>query len=350
MLRKLITFTILFSSCSLLVSSLSGCSSSSKSTSPIKRTELLMGTPITLTLYDTQDTTLLDESFAHIAQLENDLSLNKSGTLLTSLNAKSGKESLVVTDALYDIVSRGLYYSELTSGAFDMTVGPLVKLWSIGLPEARIPSEAEIQATLPLINYQRVVLDEATQSIYLTQEGMALDLGSIAKGYTADAVASFLKDKGVAHAIIDLGGNIYTLGTKPDGSMWRVGVQDPFNPRNNIVGSIEVANKSIVTSGIYERYYEENGVKYHHLLDPTTGYPFDNELAGVTIISDLSIDGDALSTSVFALGLEEGMSFIESIEGVDAIFITKDYKIYITKGLQDSFSFAQEGTFTLIEH
>lgn len=332
-----------------LVTSLGGCASPTTESTSIKRTEILMGTPITLTLFNTSDTSILDEAFELIKNLENELSLNQSNTLLTTLNAQSGKSPVEVTKDLYTIVERGLYYSQLTSGAFDLTVGPLVKLWSIGLPEARVPSQAEIDNVLPLIDYNQVALLPETTSIYLKKPHMALDLGSIAKGYTADRLVDFLKDKGIKHALIDLGGNIYTVGTKPDGSLWRVGIQDPFNPRNTVVGAIGVANQSVVTSGIYERFIEKDGISYHHLLDPKTGYPFDNQLAGVTIISDFSIDGDALSTSVFALGLEKGLPFIESLDGIEAIFITKDREIYTTSGLKDRFSFTQTDTFTLVE-
>ena len=321
-----------------------GCTSKtdSSNTSPLKRTELLMGTTVSVTLFDHQDEAILDDAFSLVKELENELSLNKESTLLTELNASSGIAPFKVNDTLFDIVQKGVYYSELTHGSFDLSVGPIVKLWSIGLPEARVPSQAEIDAALPLIGYKNIILDEAESTIYLKKPNMQLDLGGIAKGYTADALADLLSSKGVEHALIDLGGNIYTLGTKVDGSLWKVGIQDPFESRNNTVGYISVANQSIVTSGIYERYLEADGKKYHHILDPSTGYPFDNDLAGITIISDKSVDGDALSTSVFSKGLQEGIDFVHSLPGIDAIFITKDSKVYITDGLKGNFVLTNE--------
>jgi thiamine biosynthesis lipoprotein len=146
----------------------------------------------------------------------------------------------------------------------------------------------------------------------------------------------------VKSAIIDLGGNVFALGNRPDGKLWKIGIQDPFEQRGQIIGSIEVKDKSIVTSGIYERFIEKDGKKYHHILNPFNGYPFDNELAGVTIVSDKSIDGDALSTTVFSKGLKGGMEFIEKIQGTEAIFVTKDKEVYITSGLKNNFKITKE--------
>lgn len=171
---------------------------------------------------------------------------------------------------------------------------------------------------------------------------MKIDLGGIAKGYTADVITDILKENGVEHALVDLGGNIYALGNNPEGRPWKIGVQNPFDSRGKIVGYVPVENKSVVTSGIYERYIEKDGKKYHHILNPFTGYPYDNELAGITIISDKSIDGDALSTSVFSKGLEGGMKFIEKLPNIEAVFVTKDNKVYITSGLKNTFKLTNE--------
>ncbi|MGL4738733.1 MAG: FAD:protein FMN transferase [Cellulosilyticaceae bacterium] len=321
--------------------SLSGCmatsSPSPESSSPLKQTQFMMGTTITISLFDHQNEETLTKAFERISTLENELSINKENTLLDEVNDASGSQSIAVNKDMFDVIKHGLYYSELTDGSFDITVGPLVSLWRIGFPEARVPSTSEIKAALPLINYKNVTLDETQHTVYLTQPGMQIDLGGIAKGYAADEVVQVLKDNGVAHAIVDLGGNVYTLGSKVDGSPWKVGVQDPFNPRGAIIGYIPLTNKSAVTSGIYERFLEADGKKYHHILDPETGYPFSNEIVGVTIISETSMDGDALSTSVFSKGIEDGLAFVNALEGIDAIFISKDHKVYVTDGIKDQF-------------
>ena len=322
---------------------LSGCTSSSDETSTdtseviFRDNQFLMGTSVNLSVYGYEDASILDRAFEHIQFLEDTLSLNQSNTLLETVNQNAGLEAIPVTAHLFDVVEKGLYYSDLTDGSFDITIGPLVKLWNIGFPEARVPSASEIEAVLPLIDYSKIQLDDTTQSVFLQDVGMQLDLGGIAKGYAADQIVELFKESGVAHALIDLGGNLYTLGTKPDGSLWKVGVQDPFKPRGEIIGYMEVADKSIVTSGIYERFLDDNGKTYHHILDPSSGYPFENEIAGVTIVSDTSIDGDALSTSVFSKGVADGMAFINTLEGVDALFITKDREVYMTDGLKETF-------------
>lgn len=320
-----------------------GSKNTQKTSNPLSRTEFLLGTVVKVSLYDHGSEELLDLSMNKLRELENTLSINKTGTLIDEINAQAGLSPVKVDEATYQVIEKGLEYSQLTNGAFDITIGPVVKLWNIGFPEARVPSDEEIKETLPRVGFDKVILNPNDSTVYLTEKGMSLDLGGIGKGFAADEVATLLKEHGVKHAIIDLGGNLYTLGDKPGDQLWSIGVQDPFNPRGKIIGRLKVANKSIVTSGIYERYLEdEEGNKYHHILDPKTGYPYENQIAGVTIISDFSTDGDALSTAVFAMGVEEGLEFVESLGGVDAIFITLDSKVYTTTGVKESFTLTNE--------
>ena len=166
---------------------------------------------------------------------------------------------------------------------------------------------------------------------------MQLDLGGIAKGYAADEVVKILKQEGIRSAIIDLGGNIYALGSKNSDNNWKVGIQDSFSDRGKVIGAVEVFDKTVVTSGIYERFIEEDGVRYHHILNPKTGYPYETDIAGVSIIADNSIDADALSTLTFTKGVKEGLKFVENLDNVDAIFITNDKKIYLTENIKDNF-------------
>ena len=165
-----------------------------------------------------------------------------------------------------------------------------------------------------------------------------MDLGGIAKGYIADQVKEFLISGGASGGIIDLGGNILAFGRKPDGSDFRIGIQDPFGGRGSSIGVLTMKEGSLVTSGIYERFFEQNGRKYHHIFDVRTGYPVDNSLAGVSIMTQESAAGDALSTAVFALGLEKGMALVEGMDGVEAIFITRDKEVYISSGIRESFT------------
>ncbi|VYU18988.1 FAD:protein FMN transferase [Clostridium tertium] len=316
---------------------ITSCSKNKASQEPLSKSEILMGTTVTVTLYDSNDSKILDKVFNKVKELESTLSINENGTLVDEINENAGIKPVKVDDDTYTLIEKGLEYSNLSNGLFDISVGPIVKLWSIGLPEARVPSLEEIQAKLPLVNYKDVELNDSDKTVYLKNKGMMLDLGGIAKGYTADVISSILTDEGVESAIINLGGNIFTHGKKVNGSDWKIGIQDPFSERGGIIGTLTTSNKSVVTSGIYERYIEEDGVRYHHILNPSTGYPYDNEIAGITIVSDKSIDGDALSTSVFAMGVEEGMKFVNSQSGIDAIFVTKDNKIYLTNEVKNIF-------------
>lgn len=302
----------------------------------ITKTNYIMGTVIKLSIYDDVDEKIFEESFDVIRNIESKMSLNIADSEVNSLNNKGFNEFVGISDQTLFVLEKSMEYSKLSDGYFDVTIGPLVELWGIGSDKARIPSSDEIKDSISKIDYKDVQIDG--NKVKLNKDNMVIDLGAIAKGYAADEVASFLKSKGVNRAIIDLGGNIYTLGSKEKNIPWTVGVQDPFNEtRGDFIGVVKASDKSVVTSGVYERYLEQGGKKYHHILDPFTGYPIDNELMSVTIISDNSIDGDALSTTVFALGVQKGYELIKSLEGIDAIFITKDKEIYLTPNASDNF-------------
>lgn len=315
-----------------------GCSKSKVPAEPTKKTALVLGTVCTITLYDSDDTAIIDKAIARLSELEDILSINKTGTELDKVNEMSGIEPVKVSSDTLNVVKKGLEYSALSKGTMDITVGPLVKLWGIGTDWAAVPSQDDIDKAKNLINYEDVIIDETNSTIFLKNPGMIIDLGAIAKGYAADEVVKILKEDGVKSAIVNLGGNIFVLGKKVDGSDWTVGVQNPENDGEATIGYVTVDNKSVVTSGVYERYFEEDGKKYHHILSPETGFPYENEILGVSILSNTSIDGDSLSTTLFALGIEEGLKLIESIDGVDAIFVTRDHKLHMTKGFEEIFT------------
>lgn len=332
-LKKYIASTLTMIS---TISLFSGCSNNTLK-EPLTRTELFMGTVITITLYDQGSDKVLDKAFNRVKEIEELVSINDGETELTEVNKNAGVKPVSVSEDTYEMVKVGLGYSEDSSGSFDIAVGPLVKLWSIGLPEAKVPTSEEIVQVLDDVDYKKIKLNDDEKTIFLEKEGMMLDLGAVAKGYTADEIVEVLDEEGVNSAIVDLGGNIFALGSKKDNSNWRIGVQNPLSDRGETLGVIEVVDKSIVTSGVYERFIEKDGVKYHHILNPKTGYPYENEIAGVSIISDKSIDGDCLSTLIFSLGVDKGLEFVNSINGAEAIFVTKDKKVYLTTGMKDNF-------------
>ncbi|MDL4840490.1 FAD:protein FMN transferase [Aquibacillus rhizosphaerae] len=302
---------------------------------PFKETAFLMGTVVTVKIYDKEKESVLKPVFKRIHDLANQINAEESESEIDKVNEKAGVEPVEVSSDIYNLVKAGKQHSTKSNGSFDITIGPLTSLWHIGYEDARKPEQSEIDDVLPLIDYEKVELIDQEQTVFLKEKGMRLDLGAIAKGFIADEVVEVLKENGVTTAIIDLGGNIYVMGNNPSGEAWNVGIQDPFSARGEIVGKVRQSNRSVVTSGIYERFLEVDGIKYHHLLNPGDGYPFMNDLAGVSIISEQSIDGDALSTTVFSKGLVDGLEYLENISGVEAIFISTDKKVYTTSGLQD---------------
>jgi thiamine biosynthesis lipoprotein len=223
-------------------------------------------------------------------------------------------------------------YAALSAGRFDPSVGPLVDLWGIGSESARVPGNDEIRTVLPLVNYRGIQVDPEANTITLENEGMAVDLGAIAKGWIADRMIDYLRENGEEHILANLGGNVMVSGGKPDGKPFKIGMQNPLSDRGEYLGIFSLTDGSVVSSGIYERFMESDGVRYHHILDTVNGYPADNGLASVTVISDHSVDGDALSTTLFILGIDEGFKLLDSLPGIEAAFTTKDNRVVMTSG------------------
>lgn len=308
---------------------LSGCQAK-QSAGETTRTEFVLGTVCALRI-DRPNDAAMDEAFERLAQLEALLTVNKEGSQIDAVNAAAGKNPVKVGPEAMTIIKRGLHYAELSNGGFDPSVGPLVKLWGIGSDHARLPSKAEIDKAKALINYKDIVLDEAASTVYLKRPGMALDLGSATKGYAADEVRAILVRHGVKSGIIDLGGNILVIGKKDKRTPWHVGLQDPDAERGNYIGIASLDDCTMVTSGVYERYFIENGVRYHHILSPFTGYPVQNGLTSVTIITKKSFDADGVTTMLFILGPEKGMELAQKL-GIDVIMLDDQKRIFMTPG------------------
>ena len=324
-----------------------GCSS--KDEVPKEKTETVLGTVCTVKLYDHIDDKIFDKVFDRFEDIERKMTINKEDSEIIKVNQAAGKEYVKVSEDTFEVIEKGLYYSRLYD-KFDITIGPLVKLWNISFDnasKAQIPKDSEIKEKLKLVNHDNILLDETNKAVMLKEKGMMLDLGGIAKGYAADEAIKILKANGVQHAIVNLGGNVMTLGSKPDGSNWIIAVQHPFSKRGTSIGTVKVTDKTVVTSGIYERYIKSGDKIYHHIIDTSTGYPVDNNLLSVTIITDKSVNGDGLS-KIFALGVDKGKEFLKAFKGTEAIFITKDNKIYITPGLKGVFTLT-DSSFELVE-
>jgi len=311
-----------------------GCQKDAQSVTdqPLARSELLLGTVCKITIYDKPTDKAFTAAFERIARIEAEMTLHSADSEIAHVNAKAGLAPVAVSDDTFAVIKEALRIAALSSGAFDPTIGPLVQAWDIGGDNPRKPAQEEIDRLVGLIDWRLVVLDERAKTVYLPKKGMVLDLGGIAKGYAADEVAEVLADHGVKRAIINLGGNVLTVGQKADGSPWRIGIQNPDEERGGSALILQIDATSLVTSGPYERYFDLDGVRYHHILNPRSGYPVESDFTSVSIVMDSSFTADALSTAVYSLGLERGMALIESLEGVEAIFLTNDHRILYTTG------------------
>lgn len=330
---------------------LSACGSESKiNTQAYNDTEFLMGTYVSLSIYDDGKEAVLEQGFAEVRDLADRITGETMESEISKINSAAGKEPVVVSEEVYELIKIAADYSDTLDGQFNYAIGPITNLWRIGFDDARKPSQEEIDDALQRVDFNKVSFNDNDRSVYLEEAGMELDLGAIAKGYITDKVKNLFEAEGVTTAIIDLGGNVYVMGASPvrEGDVWNVGIQDPFAERGESIGSTEQSNRSIVTSGIYERFLEVDDKVYHHLMNPKTGYPFDNEIAGVSIISETSVDGDATSTLVFALGVEEGLKYVNGREDIEAVFVSKDKEVYLSDGLKDNFQLLKD-EYTIVE-
>lgn len=304
---------------------------------PISATFYVYDTVATIKIYDEKATEQnIDEIRDLLSKIDLELSRTNKYSDLYKVNAASGKEAVKVSQGTFDVVKLALSYAEETDGLLDPSIGPLINLWDIGHEGAKVPDKDDLETARKLTDYRKVVLDEANLTIKLEEPGMVLDLGSIGKGYAADQVAKYMHDHDLNSALINLGGSsINAVGGKPDGADWNVGLQDPVKSRGSQLGTVKINNETIDSSGVYERFFMEDGVRYHHILDPRTGYPTQNGLMSITIVSDNATDADALSTAAFVMGLKDGMAYIEKQPGIEAFFILDDNSIHATSGLKD---------------
>lgn len=252
-----------------------------------------------------------------------------SPTIATSEVSKINQahgDPVSVSGETADLIRLAVKYCDLSEGKFDITVASATDLWEFhDNKEGKMPDAEALAEAVSHIDYRCVQVDGDT--VTLTDPQAKIDLGGIAKGYIADRLKEYLKDQGIEHALINLGGNMLALGGRYDGTDFQIGIQKPFAKDGTILTSLAVSDRSVVSSGNYERYFEKDGVIYHHILDPDTGYPIQNDLYQVTILSDSSVEGDALSTACYALGLEKGMKLIRTMEGVEAVFVTDEFEV-----------------------
>lgn len=294
-----------------------------------------------ITTFGKLDQTVYDELWNAMDTIDNTMSTNQANSFVKAINDAAGISPVVVPDDVFYVVEKALEFSD-RSNKFDVSIGPVVALWGIGTDSPKLPDKSQVDEKVALMDYKKIQLNKDEKSIYLPVAGMMIDLGAIAKGFAADRAKEILIKNKVKQGIINFGGNIHTIGTKQNSKPWQIGIQHPDQSRGAYIGIMPLSEKTIVTSGIYERYFEENGKRYHHLLDTSTGYPINNGLVSVSVISKLSIDADALSTLIFAEGLERGLAFIESMDNIEAIFVTTNNQIYLSSGVKNLFQLSDD--------
>ncbi len=315
----------------LLLLLLSGCGKEKAET----LTVFAMDTVMQMTVYGDQAAEAIAVAEQEIYRLDRMFSLANADSELSAINAAAGKETVTVSEETAYLLQRSRELTEETGGAFDLTIAPLVQTWGFLSEDPHVPEQEEIDAALSLID-AAAVWQENT-SVYLEKEGMAVDFAGIAKGYLGDHLANVLREQGIDCAMLALGGNVRAVGTKTDGSAWRVAVQDPQNAERGI-GILDVIDCSVITSGGYQRYFEENGQVYQHILDPATGYPVTNDLLSVTIISEDGTRADALSTALFVMGKEKAIDFWQEKQDFEFIIVTVDNEVLVSEGLQEGFT------------
>lgn len=290
---------------------------------PLSRTQILLDTQVTITLYDQPSSNILDECFEICKKYELLLSRTNPESELYKLNHQDKNESIRISDELAKVIQIGLDYSEMSNGNFDITVGRLIDLWDFKATQPVVPKQSDIAQALTTVSYKNINLDN--NIISFSNPDTIIDLGAVAKGYIGDQIKDYLVKQGINSAIINLGGNVLCVGKKGTDD-FRIGITDPQG--NDDIIRLNIDDLSVVTSGIYQRYFEADGNYYHHILSPQTGYCYNNGLASVSIISDDSVDGDALSTVCFTLGLDQGLKMINGMNGVEAIFIDINNSIF----------------------
>lgn len=311
----------------------------SRNSQPITVTDYKLNTYVTVTIYDSTDTALLDECMALCDKYEMIFSRTNPESELYKLNHGMLKQSAdgyhTVSDELYEVISVGKKYSEMSDDAFCIAMEPLTSLWNFTDGKHTIPADVSITTVLPLLNSDDILLRSPNQ-IAFAKDGMGIDLGAIAKGYIADKIKEYLLSQNVGSALIYLGGNVLCIGEKETGA-FKIGIEKPFDVDGDPAAVVSISDTSVVTSGTYERYFEKDGEFYHHILDKNTGYPIENGLTAVTIISSSSTDADALSTTCFSLGLEKGMELLESLDDADGFFITDNGEYHYTEGFDENY-------------
>ena len=298
----------------------------------------LMGSHIDILIFDSVDAeNILDDAVEMLKMYEHRFSANDDSSELMEVNHNAGIKAVNVHPDLFDLIKIGKVHSCAKNSFLNIAIGPIVQIWRIGFKDVKVPTKQEIDDLLEITDPNQIILNNEEQSVYLAKKGMAINLGALAKGYIADLMIEYLKKRGVDAGLINLGGNVLTFGDAKHNQdlMWRIGIQNPVEPRGNHLFTIGIKNQSVVTSGIYERNHTENGKTYHHILNPKTGYPVETNVAGLSIISKNSVDGEIWTTRLFGKNIQDIMDETNSLPDIECVVVTTEGKVYYTSGVLD---------------
>ena len=290
-----------------------------------------MGTVHTITIFDAEGPGAANDARAYLLRLNQAWSCFQADSLISRINRAAGMEPVAVDEDTFAVLQQARRYGDLTDGAFDVTVGPLAQLWREAMERRQLPADGDVWQALQLVDWRSILLDEKGQTAMLHRPGQRIDLGGIAKGYAADGLRKFLRQHGVRRALLDLGGTVLSLGGRLP-----VGIRDPFRPAGAPMGTLMLEDRLAVTSGVYERFARLGGHRYHHIVDPRTGYPSKSGLMSVTLVGENGAALDALATAALILGPEKSMPLLAE-QGMDAIFVTDQGQVLITRGLKNEF-------------
>lgn len=296
----------------------------------------LMGTVIEVNIWHRNADLILDQVEDLLYLYKDRFSANDLTSELMEVNLNAGVQAVPVATDLFELISLGKRHSCVSHSHLNITIGPLIQAWRIGFVDARVPSQAEIEKRLTLIDPRDIELNQREQSVFLRREGMAIDLGALVKGYVADRIVEHLERMSVSSGFINLGGTVRTFGRaihSVDG-LWQIGIQDPKLPRGHKVAILKIGAESVVTSGIYERTLTYRGKTYHHIFDSQTGYPVTSDVASLTIVSKESIEGEIWTTRLFGDSVSDIYQTVLGETGLEAVILTKDHQMLVTPGLQ----------------
>lgn len=300
-----------------------------------------MGTLVDITVFEKDENKAelaIQNAFNEIQRLEGLMSTHIPGSEVSAINQAAGVQPVPVSPEVFKVIERALYWARKTDGALDISVGPVQELWQFANDHPSLPDKTAIEQKLSKVGYDKIHLEN--QTVFLAEKGMQLHLGAIAKGYAVDQAARALQKNNIHHAFINAGGDLKTLGNRPDKTAWKIGLQHPRKPES-ILASFSLSGKAVATSGDYQKYFNHEGTRYHHILNPKTGYPVTG-MTSATVVTDTVMDADALSTALFVMGAKKGLAFIDSLKNTEGLIVDQNKSPQLSQGMKDLADFSLE--------